>query len=176
MRRFLAAIVGLVLVFPAISVSPGYAVYGPDEDLVIEKVNANGFTFTEQGLPGGYGTRGSAFLLSNCPRKGCVTLSGTYRISGEPYATALSVDAGECRPTLKAVEINGMWSQQIDLVVPAGPACAGALQQASGRYFPICGWVAPYGELSWTGLHKNYRCWSADTDEPFPVGQYRGTK
>jgi hypothetical protein len=81
--------------------------------LVIEKINLHGFTWTEQVVPGrgrmATGTLGSVILLSNCPGKGCVTLSGTFNFVGD-YDTTLLVEGSECRPTMATVDVNGMLS------------------------------------------------------------------
>ena len=165
MSEALVRITGYVLVLGVICAPPCWAV-----DLM---VNKHGFSLTEQVLPGrgrmAAGTLGSAFLLSNCPRKGCVTLSGTI---GAPDSAPMVIEGSACRPTVAAAFTDETLGSDIILTIPTDPACAGVPQEASGRYFPICAWAAPEGDLSWTGWHSHYNCWESESGKPFQVGPH----
>ena len=132
-----------------------------DESRVFEKRNTHGFTITEEDLMPKPGSPGTAFLLSNCPRKGCVALSGTFTRGTDPTID-MSIEGSECRLQLQVVEINRRDSQDDILTIPPDPACADIPQEAAGRYFAFCFWDAPLGDLSWTGWHKHQRCVSQD--------------
>ncbi|HBK06930.1 MAG TPA: hypothetical protein DDZ81_13975 [Acetobacteraceae bacterium] len=130
----------------------------------------HGFTFAEQALEARPGLPGNAFLLSNCPGKGCMTLSGTFTMMGTSPIANLSAEGSDCRPKLEYVEINDMDSQEIILTVPPGAACAGVPQAAAGKYIPICSWKAPLGDLSWTGWHKEFICAFSPSGAAVPIG------
>lgn len=142
-----------------------------DDWETIEKINMHGFTWTEQvirshGGPMVTGTLGQIVLLSNCPRKGCVTLSGSFNFKSSGDAQ-LVLEGSDCRPILATVDVNGMISNDLIVTVPADPACADVPREVSGRYFAICFWYAPYGDLSWTGWHKRFTCNSQENRNGF---------
>ena len=136
---------------------------------VVQKVNMHGFTFAEQALAGRLGKVGYAFLLSDCPGKDCVTLSGLYEMPGNSDSTTLSVEGSDCRPKLQGIGTKTSPAQRIILTVPPVPACAGVPQKMSGEYFPVCSWDARGGDLSWTGWRKHYKCWP-ESGKPHSVG------
>ena len=165
-----ARMVGSLLLLGTLCSPPSRAAPDLFNDVVVyEMINMHGFTFTEQAMPREYGPPDFAFLLSNCPKKGCVTLTGTYNTRENRDISPLLVEGSGCRPRLERFKSNDKAGGTIILTVPPGPACAGVPQAALGEYFPTCHWWAPRGDLSWTGWHFGYECWS-QYGESFPLG------
>jgi len=166
MRNFSAIAFYVLLTVSVVWPLPGFSAKSPPQEAgksqVIESVNSSGFTFVAQYLPFNPTRPGTIFLLSNCPGEGCVALTGSYMVFFIETGVAgdLMVSGTECRPRIAFIEDKMRMTDDFTITIPANDACADLPRSLAGRYNRICGWRAKDGDLSLTGWHQYYECFT----------------